>query len=49
MANAKYFALVLSDEIYTGMRMLGANSISDLKPEMVEIMPGLLGEQCQSP
>ncbi|KAL7008763.1 Karyopherin transporter [Cystobasidiomycetes sp. EMM_F5] len=39
---------LLSDEIYTGMRMLGANSIADLKPEMVEIMPGLIGEQGKS-
>lgn len=28
--------LVLEEEILTGMRLLGAASIADLKPEMVE-------------
>lgn len=41
-------SLVMSDEIYTGMRLLGANRVEDLKPEMLEIMPGLLGEQGRS-
>jgi hypothetical protein len=35
---------VLSDEISTGMRLLGVTRIADLKPELLEIMPGLLGE-----
>lgn len=36
---------VMSDEIITGMRLLGCNRVSDLKPELLEIMPGLLGQQ----
>jgi L-lactate dehydrogenase (cytochrome) len=35
----------MSDELITGMRLLGANRVSDLKPELLEIMPGLLGQQ----
>lgn len=38
----------MSDEIITGMRLLGCNRVSDLKPELLEIMPGLLGQQANS-
>jgi glycerol-3-phosphate responsive antiterminator len=27
------------------MKLLGARSIKELKPEMVELLPGLVGEQ----
>lgn len=36
---------VLREEIEIGMKLLGAQKLSDLKPEMVELMGGLLGEQ----
>lgn len=36
---------VLTKEIATGMRLLGAKSVSELKPEMVELLDGLLGRQ----
>lgn len=39
---------VLSDEIYTGMRLLGVRAVSELRPELLEIMPGLLGQQARS-
>jgi hypothetical protein len=29
----------------TGMRLLGARSLSELKPEMIEVLDGLLGHQ----
>lgn len=36
---------ILQDEISTGMRLLGAKSIKDLKPEMLELLPGLVGRR----
>jgi glycerol-3-phosphate responsive antiterminator len=27
------------------MRLLGAKTVKDLKPEMVELLPGLVGER----
>jgi len=33
----------MSDEISRGMRLLGVTKIDQLKPEMIEIMDGLLG------
>lgn len=35
---------VLEQEIQIGMRLLGAKSIEDLKPSMLELMPGLIGQ-----
>lgn len=39
---------ILTDEIHTGMRLLGAKTIKDLKPEMLELLPGLRGERLKS-
>lgn len=36
--------LVLSAEVNLGMKLLGATKIEELKPEMLELMPGLVGE-----
>lgn len=42
------FDLVLEDEVKRGMMMLGATKVSELKPEHVELMDGLLGKQFKS-
>lgn len=42
---------ILRAEFHSGMRLLGANKISDLKPEMLELLPhkgALFGEQLKS-
>lgn len=39
------FPAVLKEEVEIGMRLLGAQSVKDLTPDMVEILPGLVGEQ----
>ncbi|KAK4052691.1 hypothetical protein OIV83_001978 [Microbotryomycetes sp. JL201] len=36
---------ILQDEIKTGMMLLGAKTVKDLKPSMVEMMPGLVGHR----
>lgn len=36
---------VLQREVTSGMRLLGATSIKELKPEMVELLDGLLGRK----
>ncbi|KAM0786780.1 hypothetical protein ACM66B_002214 [Microbotryomycetes sp. NB124-2] len=36
---------ILQDEIKTGMMLLGAKTVQDLKPSMVEMMPGLVGHR----
>lgn len=36
---------ILKEEIVTGMKLLGAKTIKDLKPEMLELMDGLVGKQ----
>lgn len=38
----------MSDELTTGLRLLGCKRVTDLKPELLEIMPGLLGQQPSS-
>lgn len=35
----------MTKEITTGMRLLGAKSVDELKPEMVELLDGLVGKQ----
>ncbi|KAK4058620.1 hypothetical protein OIO90_000064 [Microbotryomycetes sp. JL221] len=35
-------AQILQGEIESGMKLLGAKSVKDLKPEMVELLPGLV-------
>ncbi len=35
---------ILEEEIQIGMRLLGAKKIEDLKPEMVELLDGLVGK-----
>ncbi|KAL8287211.1 hypothetical protein RQP46_003663 [Phenoliferia psychrophenolica] len=34
---------ILREEIEIGMKLLGAQKLEDLKPEMLDIMDGLLG------
>ncbi|KAK4705053.1 L-lactate dehydrogenase (cytochrome), partial [Phenoliferia sp. Uapishka_3] len=36
---------IVTEEINTGMRLLGARSINELRPEMVELIDGLVGQQ----
>ena len=36
---------ILTEEVQTGMRLLGAKTIKDLRPEMLELLPGLKGER----
>ncbi|KAK4057518.1 hypothetical protein OIO90_001587 [Microbotryomycetes sp. JL221] len=36
---------ILQDEIKTGMMLLGAKTVKDLKPSMIEMMPGLVGHR----
>ncbi|KAK4703259.1 L-lactate dehydrogenase (cytochrome), partial [Phenoliferia sp. Uapishka_3] len=36
---------ILQREVTSGMRLLGAKRIEDLKPEMIELLDGLLGKQ----
>lgn len=36
---------ILEGEIKTGMQLLGAKTVKDLKPEMVEVMDGLVGRR----
>ncbi|KAM0751054.1 hypothetical protein T439DRAFT_380073 [Meredithblackwellia eburnea MCA 4105] len=36
---------LLGEEITMTMKLLGANTVDDLKPEMVEVLDGLLGER----
>jgi hypothetical protein len=36
---------VVRDEIATGMQLLGARKVSELRPEMIEVLDGLLGKQ----
>ncbi|ORY79747.1 FMN-dependent dehydrogenase-domain-containing protein [Leucosporidium creatinivorum] len=36
---------ILAGEIESGMKLLGARSVKELKPEMIELLPGLVGEQ----
>lgn len=36
---------VLTQEIQSGMRLLGARSIKELRPEMLELLDGLVGAQ----
>ena len=37
---------VLEKEIRMGMALLGAPSVKDLKPEMLELLDGLVGTRC---
>ncbi|KAM0792589.1 hypothetical protein ACM66B_005250 [Microbotryomycetes sp. NB124-2] len=41
-------AQILQGEIESGMKLLGAQTVKDLKPEMVELLPGLVGERFRS-
>jgi L-lactate dehydrogenase (cytochrome) len=36
---------VMRDEIARGMQLLGARKVSELRPEMIEVLDGLLGKQ----
>lgn len=36
---------VMTEEIETGMRLLGARNVKELRPEMVELLDGLVGKQ----
>ncbi|KAI5479365.1 L-aminoadipate-semialdehyde dehydrogenase [Pseudohyphozyma bogoriensis] len=36
---------IVTTEVQTAMRLLGARSVKELRPEMLELLPGLVGEQ----
>ncbi|KAM0747157.1 L-mandelate dehydrogenase [Meredithblackwellia eburnea MCA 4105] len=36
---------IMTEEIHAGMKLLGARNVKELRPEMIELLPGLVGEQ----